>query len=55
MIRVICILLIVAIKDLKECLSNSNLPIKKKVICFEILAQKNDNGKQMTNVPYEKN
>ena len=45
MIRVICAMFTNAIEDLKMQLSNSNLPVRKSVICFESLAQKRETGK----------
>lgn len=45
MIRVICAILAIAIKDLEIRLGNSNLPLGKSIICFEPLAQKEKTDK----------
>ena len=50
MIKVVCTIISVAIKDLELHLSNSNLPIGKNVVYFEPLAQKGENGKQMAGI-----
>lgn len=46
MIKVICSILTVIIKDLELCLSNSNLPMRKSAIWFKFLAQKEETSKQ---------
>ena len=48
MITVVCAMLAIAIKDLKMRFSNSNLPLGKSKIWFELLAQKKETGKQTT-------
>ena len=45
MIIVVCAILVVVIKDLKICLSNSNLLTGKKVIYFETLTPKRETDK----------
>ena len=50
MIRIVYVMLIVAIKDLKIYLRNLNLPREKSTICFELLAQKKKTGKQTISV-----
>ena len=40
----------VAIEDLEVCLSNSNLPLTKSAIWFELLAQKGETGEKMAGV-----
>ena len=45
----------IAIKDLKLRLSNSNLPIGKNAVCFESLAQKENDIQQMVGILYDKN
>ena len=54
MIRVVCVILVVAIKDLEVQLSNSNLPIRKSAIRFEPLAQKRKISKQTAGALYYK-
>ena len=49
MIRVVCAMFAVAIEDLKVCLGNLNLPLRKSTIWFELLAQKEETGKQTAN------
>ena len=44
-IRVVCAIFTVAIKDLEVCLGNSNLPLGKNAIRFESWAQKRETGK----------
>ena len=46
MIKVVYAMLAIAIKDLKVCLDNSNLLLRKNVIWFEPLAYKRETGKQ---------
>ena len=46
MIKVVCAMLAVVIKDLKVRLGNSNLLLEKSVIWFELLSQKGETGKQ---------
>lgn len=53
-IKVVCAIFVVAIKDLEVQLSNLNLQIRKNAICFESLASKRETGKQMANVLYYK-
>lgn len=52
MIRVVCAIFIVVIKDLEMHLNNSNLPLKKSPIWFESLAQKRETSKQTTDALY---
>ena len=54
MIRVVCAIFAIAIKDLEVRLSNSNLPTEKSAICFEPLAQNKDAGKQTASALYYK-
>ena len=54
MIRVVCAILAVAIKDLEVQLSNLNLPIGKSAICFELLAEKGETDKQTAGALYYK-
>ena len=54
MIKVVCIIFAIAIKDLEVYLSNWNLPTWKNVIYFEPLAQKKETGKQMAGALYYK-
>ena len=44
-----------AIKTLKISLSNLNLPIKKCIICFKPLIEKEETGKQTAGTLYNKN
>ena len=50
----ICANLAVAIEDLEVRLSNSNLPIGKSAICFELSAQKGETGNPMAGALYYK-
>lgn len=52
MIRVVCTILVVLIKDLEMRLGNLNLPLRKSVIWFELLVQKEEIGKQTTYPSY---
>ncbi len=52
MIRVVCAMLAVAIKDLEVRLGNLNLPLGKSAIRFQPLAQKGETGKQTASVLY---
>ncbi len=52
MIKVICTILVVAIKDLEVCLGNSNLPLGKNAIRFELLIQKRETSKQTASALY---
>lgn len=54
MIRVVCTIFIVGIKDLEICFSNTNLLLRKSEICFKSLAQKGEISKQTANVLYSK-
>ena len=54
MIRVICTILTVAIKDLKVYLGNLNLPLGKNAILFEPQAQKEETDKQIAGAQYYK-
>lgn len=45
MIKVVYAIIAITIKDLKMCFSNANLLLKKKVIYFEPLAQKEETDK----------
>ena len=54
MIRVVFAILAIAIEDLEVQLSNSNLPIRKSTVCFKLLAQKGDIGKQTAGLLYYK-
>lgn len=53
-IRVVFAMFAIAIEDLEVQLNNSNLPIRKSAICFELLAQKGKISKQMTSALYYK-
>lgn len=53
-IQVICTILAIVIKDLEIYLNNLNLLIKKSAICFELLVQKKEIGKQITDTLYDK-
>ena len=52
MIRVVCAMFDVAIKDLKVRLGNLNLLLSKNAIWFEPLAQKGETNKQTTSLLY---
>ena len=52
MIRVVCAMLTVVIKDLEVHLGNSNLPLRKSVIWFELLALKRETGQQTADILY---
>ena len=52
MIRVICTMLALAIKDLEVCMDNSNLPMRIKAIWFKPSAQKRETGKQTAGILY---
>ncbi len=52
MIRVVCAMLALAIKDLEVRLRNSNLILGKSAIRFESLAQKGETGKQTADALY---
>ena len=52
MIRVICTMLAIVIKDLEVYLGNSNLPLGKNAIWFKPLAQKRETGKQTACILY---
>ncbi len=52
MIRVICAILAVAMKDLNMRLGNLNLPLGKSAIQFEPSAQKGETGKQTASALY---
>ena len=52
MIKVVCAILIIAIKDLELRLGNSNLLLGKSAIWFEQSAQKGEIGKQTTSALY---
>ena len=54
MIKVICAILAIAIKDLEVHLSNPHLLLEKSAICFEFLAQKGETGKQTASIQYYK-
>lgn len=54
MIKILSAMLNIAIKDLKVHLSNSNLSTGKKAICFKLLTQKRETGKQTVDVLYYK-
>lgn len=45
MMRIVCAIFSITIKDLKVHLNNLNLPIQKSVILFEFLAQKEEINK----------
>ena len=47
-------MLAVAIEALEVQLNNSNLPIRKSAIRFELLTQKEETGKQLAGVLYYK-
>lgn len=49
MIKVICALLAIAIKDLEIYWGNANLFLGKSTIWFELLSQKRETYKQMAN------
>lgn len=55
MIEIVCAMFVVAIKDLKVRLNNLNQLIVKSAICFKLLAQKGETGKQMACALYDKN
>ncbi len=52
MIRVVCAILAVAIKDLEVRLCNLNLLLRKKAIWFKLLAQKGETSKQTAGTLY---
>lgn len=52
MIRVIYIILSILIKDLEVHLDNLNLLLRKNIIRFESLVQKEDIGKQTIDILY---
>ncbi len=52
MIKVVCTILVFIIADLEMCLGNSNLPLRKSTIWFELLAQKKETGKQTAGALY---
>lgn len=54
MIRIICIILAIVMKDWEMCLNNSNLSFKKIAIGFELLAQKGEISKQIANPQFYK-
>lgn len=51
-IRVVCTIFAVIIKDREVRLGNSNPPLGKSAIGFELSAQKRETGKQITSVLY---
>ena len=52
MIRVVCAIFTIAIKDLEVCLSNLNLPLGKSAIWFKLSAQKEETSKQTAGALY---
>lgn len=54
MIRVVCTMLTIAIKNLEVRVGNLNLSLGKNAIWFKPLAQKGDTGKQTTGTLYYK-
>ena len=52
MIRVICAILAIVIKDLEVCCGNANLLLRKSAIWFESLAQKKETSKQTVDILY---
>lgn len=54
MIRVICAILAITIQDLEMQMGNSNLPLRKSVIRFEPLIQKEETDKQIAGALYYK-
>ncbi len=52
MIRVVCAILAMAIKDPEVRLSNLNLPLKKSAIRFEPSAQNGETSKQRASALY---
>lgn len=54
MIKVVCAMLIIVIKDLKVRLSNLNLPTGKSIICFKLLAEIKETDKQISDALYYK-
>lgn len=52
--KIICSIFVVAIKDLKVCLNNSNLSIEQCTICFKASGQKRETSKQTENILYYK-
>lgn len=46
MIKVVYAILPIVIKDLEICLRNSNPPMRKSVICFELSVYKKETNKQ---------
>lgn len=44
-IKIVCAILAIAMKDLKVCLDNLNLLLGKNVIWFDLLAQKRETSK----------
>ena len=52
MIKVVYAIFAVAIENLKVCLGNLNLLLRKSTIQFELSAYKKETGKQMAGIPY---
>ena len=52
MIKVIYAMLVIIIENLEMRFDNSNLLLKKNIIGFELLAQKEKINKQMTDILY---
>ena len=52
MIKVICIILAIAIKDLEVDLGNLNLLLENRAIWFELSAQKRETSKQTAGILY---
>ncbi len=52
MIKVICTILAMAIEDLEVRLGNSNLPLGKSAIRFELSTQKGETGKKTASALY---
>lgn len=51
-IKIECAIFVVAIKDLEMRFNNTNLLLGKSAICFELLTQKREIGKQTANMLY---
>lgn len=51
-IKIICTILIIVIKDLEVYLNNLNMPLKKSKICLQFSAQKDETDKQTAAAQY---
>ena len=54
MVKVVCVILTITIKDLEVRYDNANLLLGKSAIWFELLAQKGETSKQTVDALYYK-